>query len=87
MELLPPGWQDIGAQGLVVLFVLMIFLGWLLPKRWVDKAMREKDETIAFQRETIESLTSAAQANAVSVQTAAYALHAIEKQATKAGDE
>ena len=87
MEILPPGWQDIGAQGLVVLFVLMIFLGWLLPKRWVDRSMREKDETIAFQRQTIEALTSAAQANAVSVQTAAYALHAIEKQATKAGDE
>ena len=87
MELLPPGWEDLGAKGLVVLFVLMIFLGWLIPKRWYDRAMREKDETIAFQRESIEALTSAAQANAVSVQTAAYALHAIEKQATKAGDE
>ena len=35
--LLPPGWEDIGAKGLVVLFVLLIFAGWLIPKRSVDR--------------------------------------------------
>lgn len=87
MELLPPGWEDIGAKGLVVLFVLMIFLGWLIPKRWHDRAMRDKDETIAYQRETIDSLTAAAQSSAVSMQTAAHALRAVEKQAEKAGGD
>ena len=37
MELLPPGWETIGAKSLVVLFVLLIFLGWLVPKRSVDR--------------------------------------------------
>lgn len=93
MELLPPGWEDLGAKGLVVLFVLLIFLGWLIPKRWVDKMMREKDriidgqgETIRVQRKTIEELTAANQDFAVGNYTAAHALRSVAK-APKAGDE
>ena len=43
---IPAGWADIGAKGLVVLFVLLIFSGQLIPKRWVDKVVSERDETI-----------------------------------------
>lgn len=85
---LPAGWEDLGAKGLVVLFVLMIFLGWLLPKRWVDKQLADKDETIRIQRETIDKLTTANQNFAVSAHTAATGLRQIAKEAEKkAGDE
>ena len=94
MDLLPPGWEDIGAKGLVVLFVLLIFLGWLLPKRWVDKMLAEKDkvnadqaETIRVQRKTIDELTAANQDFAVGNYTAAHALHSVAKVTPKAGDE
>lgn len=46
MELLPPGWEDIGAKGLVVLFVLLIFLGWLIPKRSADRRERQLEEAL-----------------------------------------
>lgn len=88
MELLPPGWEDLGAKGLVVLFVLMIFLGWLIPKRWHERAMADKDETIRVQRETIEKLTTATQNLTVPAHTAATALRSIAREAeSKAGDE
>lgn len=83
---LPPGWEDLGAKGLVVLFVLMIFLGWLIPKRWVDKIIRDKDETIRVQRRTIQDLTTATQDLAVGNYTAAHALHTVAEPA-KSGDE
>jgi hypothetical protein len=84
---LPPGWQDLSAQGLVALFVLMVFLGWLIPKRLQDKRDAEKDATIAFQRETIEKLTGAVQDLTVTAHTGPIALRSIAKQADKAGDE
>lgn len=95
MDLLPPGWEDLGAKGLVTLGVLMIALGWLIPKRWHDRAMKDKDDTIAFQRETIKEqdsiiarLTTATQNLTVPAHTAATALRSIAREAEKkAGDE
>lgn len=95
MELLPPGWQDIGAQGLVVLFVLAILLGWLIPKRWVDKQLAdkdrqlsEKDAQIAVKDEAIERLTTAVQDLTVTAHTGQLALRGIHQEAQKkAGDE
>ncbi len=95
MEVLPLGWEDLGAKGLVVLFVLMIFLGWLIPKRQHDREMRDKDATIEFQRGTIEKqtdtigrLTTATQNLAVPAHTAATALRSIAREAEKkVGDE
>jgi hypothetical protein len=84
---LPPGWQDLSAQGLVGLFVLMVFLGWLIPKRLQDKRDAEKDATIAFQRETIEKLTGAVQDLTITAHTGPIALRSIAKQADKGGDE
>ena len=84
---LPPGWQDLSAQGLVGLFVLMVFLGWLIPKRLQDKRDAEKDDTIRFQRETIEKLTTAVQDLTITAHTGPIALRSIAKQADKAGDE
>jgi hypothetical protein len=84
---LPPGWQDLSAQGLVGLFVLMVFLGWLIPKRLQDKRDAEKDATIAFQRETIEKLTGAVQDLTITAHTGTIALRSIAKQADMGGDE
>lgn len=95
MEILPPGWEDIGAKGLVVLFVLMVFLGWLIPKRWFDRAMSDKDRVIREQAETIKTLTSANTNFAAALQdltitahTSQIALRSIAKRADeKGGDE
>lgn len=92
---LPAGWEDLGAKGLVVLFVLMIFLGWMIPKRSHDREIKAKDDiiadknqTIRVQRKTIEELTQATQNLAIPANTAATALRSIAKEAEKkAGDE
>jgi hypothetical protein len=94
---LPTGWEDLGAKGLVVLFVLMVFFGLMLPRRWVDKMLRTNDaswrrlvddqaETIRVQRKTIEALTAANQDFAVGNYTAAHALRSVARS-PKAGDE
>lgn len=89
MDVLPPGWEDLSAKGLVALFVVMVFLGWLIPKRLQDKRDAEKDATIADQRRTIERLTEATQNFAVSANTSAMALRQIAKaaEAAKDGDD
>jgi hypothetical protein len=88
VDVLPPGWEDISAKGLVALFVVMTFLGWLIPKRWHERAMRDKDETIARQRrqldealETNARLTTAVQNLTVPAHTAATALRSIAREA------
>lgn len=95
MDLLPAGWESLGAKGLVAIFVVMVLLGWLIPKRQLDRelaaksaALHEANETIAVQRETIERLTNATQSLAVSANTSAMALRSISKSAEpKGGDE
>jgi hypothetical protein len=89
MELLPPGWQDLSAEGVVILGVIMLMLGWLVPKRIYDRQMADKDATIQFQRETIAALTSAATNLAIPAKTAAAALRSIAREADtpKGGDE
>jgi len=88
VDILPPGWEDLGAKGLVVLFCLMIFLGWLIPKRWHERAMSDKDHRIATLEEANDRLISALQDLTVSAQTGPIALRSIAKQAEKkAGDE
>lgn len=96
MDVLPPGWEDLTAKAIVGLGVLMIFLGWLIPKRTHEREMRDKDaaiadrdETISFQRETIDRLTTATQNLAVPAHTAATALRHISKaaEAAQGGDE
>lgn len=98
MDILPPGWEDLSAKGLVALFVVLIFVGWLIPKRWHERAMREKDDTIARQRDQLDKaletnarLTTAVQNLTVPAHTAATALRQIAKEANSApqtdGDE
>ena len=87
MDLLPPGWQDLGAQGLVVLFVLMIFLGWLIPKRWVDRQLRDKDSQITRLTDANDRLIAAVQDLTITAHTGPIALRSIANQAEKAGDE
>lgn len=87
MEILPPGWEDIGAKGLVALFVLLVFLGWLVPRWMVRKMLADKDAQIALKDETIERLTVALQDLAITAHTGPIALRSIANQAKKAGDE
>jgi hypothetical protein len=48
IDALPPGWLDIGAKGLVVLAVIMIFTGRLVNGKerdhWRDMAMELKEQ-------------------------------------------
>lgn len=89
MDVIPPGWVDLGATGLLALVFLFVILGWLVPKRVLDRALAERDETIRMQRETIERLTNATQNLAVPAHTASVALRSIASQAesSKGGDE
>ena len=95
---LPPGWEDLTAKGIVAFGVLMVFLGWLIPKRTHEREMRDKDETIARQRKQLDDaiennarLTSAVQNLVVPANTSATALRSIAKEAEKpratGGDE
>lgn len=46
--LLNPGaWDKAGALVVLLVFVLLIALGRLLPRSWVDARLKEKDEQIA----------------------------------------
>ena len=89
MDVLPPGWEDLTAKALLGLGVMLIFLGWLIPKRTHERELKERDETILFQRETIDRLTTAVQNYAVSAHTGSTALRQISKaaDASKGGDE
>lgn len=42
--------------GLLAATVLMIFLGYLIPKWWVRERIKEKDEELARERERNEKL-------------------------------
>ena len=88
VEFLPPGWEDIGAKGLVVLFVLMVFLGWLIPRWMVRKMLADKDAQIAKLTAANDKLIAAVQDLTVTAHTAPIALRGIAKQAEKqAGDD
>ena len=94
MDVLPPGWQDIGAQGLVVLFVLLIFLGWMIPRSTVlkqiavlESRISDKDEQIRDLREANDRMLNALQDLTVTAHTGPIALRSIQQQAEKAGDE
>jgi len=56
-------WLDLGAGGLVVLFVLSIYFNWLVPRKSVDKLLQvqkdrlnDRDDLIAELRKTNEAL-------------------------------
>lgn len=87
MDVLPPGWEDLTAKALLGIAFFMVFLGWLIPKRTHEREMRDKDATIAVQRETIERLTTATQNLAVSANTSAAALRSIAKEAQNTGSD
>lgn len=57
IEGLALNWTDLGATGLVVLVVLMIFTGKLVPKRYYDEALTR----CAEEREAKENYRKAAE--------------------------
>jgi hypothetical protein len=80
-----------GLTGVLTFLIIAFVKGWLYTSSVVDRFLHERDETIAFQRKTIEALTAATQEFAVTAHTSAYAIHAIELQAqrnaSKGGDD
>lgn len=85
MDVLPPGWEDLSARGLLGLVVLLVLLGWLIPKRLQDKRDAEKDATIDFQRRTIESLTGSVQKQTVNGDLTVSLLRSIDRTANEKG--
>lgn len=56
-------WLDLGAGGLVVLFVLSIYFNWLIPRKSVDKLLQvqkdrlnDRDNLITELRRTNEAI-------------------------------
>lgn len=86
MEFLPAGWQDIGSQGLVVLFVLAILLGWLIPRRWHERALADRDSQIDALRQANENLIAALQDLTVTAHTAPIALRSLTREARQGDD-
>ena len=87
MDVPPALLNGVGVGALLVLLFYMLATGRLVTRREHESRMADKDERIATQNKTIESLTAATQQFAVSAHTSAYAIHALEKQAAKVGDE
>lgn len=85
------GLRDVGPWGIVAIFVLCLGFGWIIP-RWTHKEriadlkeqLKGKDETIAFQRASLEKrdeqVSQLAQNNLVAVN----ALEAIRREAVRA---
>lgn len=84
---IPPGlWTASGAGSMLALLYFLLATGRLVPRSTVDMLLAERDKTIAFQRATIESLTSATQDLAVGNYTAAHALHTVAQPANGGDD-
>lgn len=61
IEGLPLGWTDLGATGLLVLTVILIFTGRLVPKRYYDEALARLEKADADKehlKKAAESLLS-----------------------------
>lgn len=49
---------DHGPTGLLALCVVLILIGWLLPRTWVRERLRDKDRELERERERNDLLTS-----------------------------
>lgn len=54
----PASWDKAGAFVVLLVFVLLIALGRLLPRSWVDARLKEKDDEIAYLRRSNDDLRS-----------------------------
>lgn len=50
MTLPPLPWEDLGAGALVSLIVILVLIGWLIPKRTYDREIKGKNDEIANLR-------------------------------------
>jgi hypothetical protein len=84
----PVLWSATGAASMFAGLFWMLASGRLYTRAQHHEIVKDKDETISFQRSAIRSLTKATQDLAVPAHTASYALHQLEKRADEiAGDE
>ena len=83
IEGLPLGWTDIGATGLLVLVVVMIFTGRLVPKRYYDREVQRGD---ALQV-TVNSLTDQLRELTTDKDLALHMLSSVRHRADMAGGD
>ena len=80
---IPLGWTDIGATGLVILVVVMIFTGRLIPKRYYDREVQRGD---ALQV-TVNSLTDQLRELTTDKDLALHLLSSVRSRADMAGGD
>ena len=77
-----------GLTGVLTLLIVAFIKGWLVVGSVHREQLADKDSQITRLWSTVDSLTDSVRKYAVSAETAAYALHAVEKAAqSKGGDE
>jgi hypothetical protein len=77
-----------GLTGVLGLLIVAFVKGWIYTSAQVDRICKDKDDTIVYQRDAIDSLIAATQNLAVPALTSAHAWRSVERIAEqKAGDE
>ena len=89
-DAIPPAvWGVGGAASMFTLLFYLLATGRMMTRQQHNEIVEPKDETISFQKETIDRLTTAVQNYAVSAHTGSTALRQISKavEASKGGDD
>ena len=76
-----------GLTGILALLVVALIKGWIVVGTVHREQLSDKDAQITQLWKTVDSLTESARKYAVSAETAAHALHEVEKRAAQGGDE
>ena len=88
LEAIPSAvWGGLGAGSMLSLLYWLLSTGRIIQARVVDKMLADKDAQITRLWATVDSQNESLKKYAVSAETAAYALHEVEKQAAKAGEQ
>lgn len=89
MDQIPPALLTGGGlTGVLTFLIIALVRGWLVPGSVHVEQLADKDAQIVRLWDANESLTQSVRKYAVSAETAAYALHEVEKVArSKGGDE
>jgi len=78
-----------GLTGVLTFLIVALVRGWLVPGSVHSEQLADKDAQITRLWGTVESLTESVRKYAISAETAAYALHEVERvaKAQRLGDE
>jgi len=76
-----------GLTGTLALLIWAFIKGWIVVGNVHREQLSDKDAQISQLWGTVNSLTESVRKYAVSAETAAHALHEVERRAAKGGDE